>query len=242
MTDQNGTRHQYTRYDDSRVPCNGGPPTSIPPINLTTVTDPATGITSTYDRQGEVVQTVNAAGTTHQFTYDTEGRQIADSVTAVGTGINTAVLRIEDHYDVRGLLTSVLSYDAASGGNVVNDVEMTYNDFGQLNSEEEEHQGAVTANSLQVGYECAGPADGLRQTALVYPGGRTVTYAYGDSTDAAGELNRIGSILDYDGNTLATYSYLGLGTIVTEGTGSGRERGQAGTLYFRDCQANKGGH
>ena len=43
-----------------------------------------------------------------------------------------------------------------------------------------------------------------------------MTYAYGDSTDAAGELNRIGSILDYDGNTLATYSYLGLGTIVTE--------------------------
>ena len=156
MADQNGTTHQYT-YDDSGVPCTGGLPTSIPPINRTTVTDPATGITSTYDRQGEVVQTVNAAGTTHQFTYDTEGRQIADSVTAVGTGINTAVLRIEDHYNIHGLLTSVTSYDAASGGSVVNDVEMTYNDFGQLTSEQEEHEGAVTANTLQVGYECTAP-------------------------------------------------------------------------------------
>ena len=176
MTDQNGTRHQYTRYDDSRVPCNGGLPTSIPPINLTTVTDSATGITSTYDRQGKVVQTVNAAGTTHQFTYDTEGRQIADSVTAVGTGINTSVLRIEDHYDVRGLLTSVLSYDAASGGSVVNDVEMTYNDFGQLNSEQEEHRGEVTGTSLAVGYTYNGTNGGGTQQSLVYPNGRTIDF------------------------------------------------------------------
>ncbi len=201
-------------YDDSGAPIPGGGANNL------------TGITSTYDRQGELVQTVDAAGTTHQFTYDNAGRQIADSVTAHGTGVDTSVLRIEDHYDVRGLLTSVISYNAASGGSVVNDVEMAYNHFGKLVSETQEHVGAATGASLAVGYTYnSANGSGTRQS-LVYPNGRTIDFGYGDSTDTSGALGRLGSIVDDSANsslgdatagqTLASFSYLGLDTIVTE--------------------------
>ena len=64
-------------------------------------------------------------------------------MTATGSGIDTSILRIEYHYNARGQLTSVLSYNAVSGGSVVNDVEMAYNDFGKLTAETQEHDGAV---------------------------------------------------------------------------------------------------
>ena len=43
-----------------------------------------------------------------------------------------AVLRIERGYEVRGMLESLTSYDAARGGNVVDQVLREFNDWGLL--------------------------------------------------------------------------------------------------------------
>ncbi len=148
------------------------------------------------------------------------GRQIADSVTAVGVGVDDALLRIERSYDVRGLLESVTSFDAAAGGNVVNQVKYEYNDAGLLYREYEEHQGAVDANSLFVEY--AYDADRRYRLASVEDqNGRIVHYTYGSAGSADDNLNRLAAICDDDryggpGQVLAAYSYLGLGGIVVE--------------------------
>jgi len=45
------------------------------------------------------------------------------------------VLRIETAYEVRGMVARVRSYDAATSGSVVNEVERVYDDFGLLSKE-----------------------------------------------------------------------------------------------------------
>jgi hypothetical protein len=55
-----------------------------------------------------------------------------------GGVIDGAVRRIEQGYEVRGMVQTVTSYSAASGGTVVNDVAFTYNDFAQLTIEQQE--------------------------------------------------------------------------------------------------------
>ncbi|MCA9182811.1 MAG: RHS repeat-associated core domain-containing protein, partial [Planctomycetales bacterium] len=60
----------------------------------------------------------------------------------------------------------------------------------------------------------------MRQTSLRYPNGRLVHYTYGTSGSAADSLNSLDAIQDDDsgspGDVLASYTYLGLGTVVIE--------------------------
>ena len=86
----------------------------------------------TYDMQGELTSATDQNGTTHNYSYDNLGRETADSVTAFGTNINQSVKAIDYGYNVRGELSTVASYDATSGGNVVNEDYLTYNDAGLL--------------------------------------------------------------------------------------------------------------
>ena len=134
-----------------------------------------------YDRQGELTELKDQNGTVHDYTYDNLGRQVSDAATTLGTNIDGAVRRIEDSYNVRGQVESVTSYDAASGGNVVNQVDYTYNDAGLLSREYEEHDGAVDQNTLYVQYDYAGAAQGYRLTAVQYPNGRLIHCTYGSA-------------------------------------------------------------
>ena len=54
---------------------------------------------------------------------------------------------------------------------------------------------------------------GYRLASLEYPDGRTITYDYGAAGSADDEINRLSAIED-GGQTLASYQYLGLDTIV----------------------------
>ena len=61
---------------------------------------------------------------------------------------------------------------------------------------------------------------GLRPSSVRYPNGRLVHFTYGSADSTADALNRLDAIKDDSGgspgSTLASYSYLGLGTIVIE--------------------------
>jgi len=113
----------------------------------------------------------------------------------------------------------VTSYDnAAIGqGNIVNQVQMVYNNFAQATTEYQSHSGAVnmaTTPKVQYGY-ADGSANTVRPASMTYPNGRVLNFNYGSGggiNDAAG---RVGSLLDNDGATqLASYSYLGRQNIV----------------------------
>ena len=62
-------------------------------------------------------------------------------MTAVGSGVDVSVRRIERAYEVRGMVAKVTSYDAATGGNAVDQVVREYDTFGQLSKEYQEHAG-----------------------------------------------------------------------------------------------------
>jgi len=126
------------------------------------------------------------------------------------------------------MVAKVTSYEAATGGNVVNDVEREYDDFALLYREYQEHSGAVDGNTLYVeyGYDETEVSDeltkGLRPKSVRYPNGRLVHYTYGLGNAANDLLNRLDAIKDDKAGTgnpgvpIASYTYLGLGTVVRE--------------------------
>src|SRR5205823_8842949 len=122
----------------------------------------ALGQTKTYtDRNGSV----------HTLSYDVLGRQTSDAVTTLGTGVDGSVRRIETAYDTQGNPYLLTSYNATSGGSVVNQVQRAYNGLGQLTTEYFGYSGAVTSTSPHVSYtwwEMSGGANNSRLTQMSY--------------------------------------------------------------------------
>ncbi|MEZ6129138.1 MAG: RHS repeat domain-containing protein [Planctomycetaceae bacterium] len=145
-----------------------------------------------YNRQSETTQITDQGGTVHEFDYDKLGRQIHDRVTTLGSGVDGAVRRITTSYEVRGMKATVTSWNDASvtSGNVVNEAQFTYNDFGQLpdypvafrHSERDEHA------SVQYGF--ASGADNTIKPSLTYPDGREILYDYSSSGSMADALSQ----------------------------------------------------
>ena len=106
-------------------------------------TSPSNQMTYTYDALGEPTTVTDPTGTTHTYSYDVLGRQTIDAVTTLGFGVDDSVLRITTAYDSAGNPYLFTSYDAPSGGNIVNQVQHVYNGLGQLTGEYQANNGAV---------------------------------------------------------------------------------------------------
>src|SRR5688572_28642501 len=101
--------------------------------------DPSSGNASTtekdaytYNQLGQVLTFSDRNGNVHTYSYDVLGRITMDAVTTLGSGVDGTVRRIEYAYDTQGNLFKVTSYDATSGGNVVNEVQREFNGLGQM--------------------------------------------------------------------------------------------------------------
>lgn len=199
-----------------------------------------------YNALGEPTQLTDQNGNVHQYSYDVLGRQTADAVTTLGSGVDGTVRRLETSYNTQGLPEKFTSYDASSSGSVVNQVQRVYNGLGQLTTEYQEHSGAVnTSTSPKVQYtytEMASGANNSRLTSMTYPNGRVLHYAYASGLDDS--ISRLSYLADDNGSGgigthLEEYSYLGLGTIVraarpepgTELTYIASSNGDAGDKY-----------
>jgi len=159
-------------------------------------------------------------GTVHQFDYDALGRQTHDRATTLGTGVDGGVRRISTTFEVRGMREKITSYNSETigSGSVVNEVQFTYNDFGQITHDYQAHSSTVNVSTTpKVQYSFAdGSANTIRPTTITYPNGRVITYDYGSANSIADAVSRIASIVDDDMSSthLADYSYLGLGTFI----------------------------
>jgi RHS repeat-associated protein len=174
-----------------------------------------------YNRLGEQLTTTDQRGTVRTFYRDKLGRQTNDCVTTVGNNTDNAVLQIATAYEVRGMPSSITSYNSATqnSGTVQNQVQLTYNTFGQLITEQQDHAAAVSGSTPQVQYSYSTAASGtnqIRPSTLTYPNSRIITSSYGTSGGMNDRLNRIDTIQDTTSDTtnLASYAYLGSGTVV----------------------------
>ncbi len=112
------------------------------------------------------------------------------------------------------MLFTTTTYDAATSGGVINQVEDVYNGFGQLVTEYQEHSGVVnTSTSLKTQYSYSDGDLGSRLTGMVYPDGGTLTYSYGASNGLNDVIGRLDA-LKQGTLTLESYKYLGLSTVV----------------------------
>ena len=140
------------------------------------------------------------------------GRQIADTVTTLGSGVDGSIVEIATAYDGQGNDYLTTSYNSSSS--VVNQVEDLFNGFGQLIEQYQSASGAVntsTMPSVQYTYTDASGGNNSFLTGIVYPDGYTLTYNYASGVDSA--VGRVTSISDSTG-TLVTFTYQGLDTVV----------------------------
>ena len=222
---------QTTAYIYATTPTVGGTFYSNDVLSETRHPDKSTGSASSSEKEtigqntlGELVTATDRNGTVHNYAYNVLGRLTSDKATTLGTGIDGAVRRLETTYDTLGQPLSLTSYDATSGGNVVNQVVRSYKGLSQVTAEYQSHSGAVntsTTPKVQYAYsEMTGGANHSRLTQLVYPQGATVNYSYGSGLDSA--ISRITSaeMLSTGNATLSSesYSYLGLGQVVVKST------------------------
>jgi RHS repeat-associated protein len=163
---------------------------------------------------GETVTLTDRNGTVHTLTYDVLGRLVSDAVTTLGAGVDGSVRRLEYGYDIHGNLAHITSYNAATGGSVVNQVKREFNGLGQLTSEWQQHGGVVTGSSPRVQYTyslMAGGVNHSRRTGIIYPNGKVLNYNYASGIDNA--ISRLSSLSDSTG-TLESYDYLGESVVV----------------------------
>ena len=173
-------------------------------------------VSYTYNRQGQQATITDQRGTVRTPLYDKLGRLTDDCVTTVGSSTDNTVLRISTTYEVRGMVATVTSYNNATpgSGTALNQCALTYNSFAQLTEEQQDHNGTASGSSPNVQYAYDSGASGsneLRLNGLTYPNTRVVNYNYASGMDAT--LNRLTSVSD-TGVTLASYTYLGFGTVV----------------------------
>lgn len=172
-------------------------------------------VSYTVNALGQNLTMTDRNGNVHSYSYDVLGRLTADAVTTLGTGVDGTIRRIETAYDTGGRPYLFTSYNAASGGSIVNQVQDAFNGLGQLTEEWQSHSGTVnTSTTPNVQYSYAlmsGGVNNSRLTGITYPNGRVITYNYASGLDNT--ISRLTSISD-SGGTLESYMYLGLSTVV----------------------------
>ena len=83
----------------------------------------------------------------HLAVWPVHDGDLSDAITTLGSGVDGAVRRIETAYDTQGNAYLLTSYDAATGGNVVNQVQREFNGLGQLITEWQATNGAVNTST-----------------------------------------------------------------------------------------------
>jgi hypothetical protein len=133
--------------------------------------------------------------------YDKLGRLTTDCVTSVGTGTDSSILQIAGTFEVRGMLSTLTSFNSATqfSGTVQKRIQFIFNTFSQLIKEQQSHSGTATtsAPSVQYAYDTGGSSSNeIRLNQLTYPSGRTIGYSYGSSGGINDYLNRVDTIQD----------------------------------------------
>jgi hypothetical protein len=142
-------------------------------------------------------------------------------VTTLATDIDGTVRRLTAAYGVHGL-TKLASWNNATvgSGSVVNEVELVYNNFGQILQDRQAHDGVAGSGSPRVEYEYEnGSANHVRLKKMVYPTNTSfVEPLYGSGGGQDDLLSRVNQLRFTKSGTPVTaaeYTYLGMDRPVT---------------------------
>jgi len=173
-----------------------------------------------YNRLGQAIEMKDPNETVHAYDYDELGRLLHDRVTGFGTDIDQAVKRISRAYDSKVLMPSrMTSWDHATvgSGNVINEVEFTYDDFVQLKDDKQSHSGAVGGSTPTVSYGYADASSGntVRRNTMTYPDGRQVDFGYGSAGSIDDLLSRVASVkINGESTDSVVYTCMGAGRYI----------------------------
>jgi RHS repeat-associated protein len=180
-------------------------------------------VSQAYDAQGMLIWQKDQAGNVIETEYDGSRRPTARKITTlISPDYDGAVRRIVTAYNTRGQVSTITQYDAATGGNVVDQVKFTYDDWGGSSKFEQDHDSAVGGTLLydvELTYHksTSGWTD-MRRSVMTYPDGSTVVYDYSTLNNRFDNaINRVTSVVSGTGRgavTHATYAYNGLGHVV----------------------------
>jgi len=226
-----GSTSQTTGYTYAATTGSGSVVNSNDLLTTIAYPDPSTGSASTssthqqvftYNGLGQRATVTDGNGSVHTYAFDVMGRQLSDAVTTLGTSVDGSVRLITTTYNPQGQAYLFTSYNAVSAGSVVNQVQRTYNDLGQIVVEYQAPTGSVdtdTSANVQWTYTDMGSGvNNSRLTNLTYPNGRVLDYHYTTGIDDS--LSRISYLADNEGSSsevhLEEYSYLGLQKVVLQ--------------------------
>ncbi len=221
-----GTPSQVTGYIYGVSPATGSSITSNDLMLETRYPDRVTGLPSATDHDiyssnalGERTSFTDRAGTTHSYAYDLIGRQTADAITVLGSGVDGSVRRIEMTYDTISNVATTTSFDSSVGGTAVNQVARAFNGFGQTVTEWQSHTGVVdpfTTHKVEYAYSEAFGGNHSRLIATVYPDGYVVNVTYsGIDANVSRPTSLTGLRTDsLTSGTLEAFKYLGMGTVI----------------------------
>jgi len=205
-----------------------------------------------YNALGEIVAKKDQNGVVISKSYDKLGRETARSASVPSTsGIDTAVLRIAMAYQSRGAIDTVTQYDAATGGNVVDEVKFSYDEWGNLSEFRQDVDSVVESSSgsgnnrgsfgVAYLYAKAPSTTGrslIRRTQAQFKAAsaafRTINYGYGSNNSIADHASRVATV-SVGSATVASYDYLGsdhlVGTMLDQPDVSMRLFSLSGTTY-----------
>ena len=230
----------YTYHDNTRSPYHADRPTRIKYPDGDD-TDDNVEITYVLDGRSTKRTAQKLAGQQNRteitFEYDGTFRRLVEQNVTTAAGVDTSVSSITTTLDSLGRVEYVTSHsdsdpDTTNFSDAVNQVKYTYNDFGALDKEYQEHVGKVDGETLyvQYGYDDtdSSPNDGvfdkaMRLKSVRYPNGRMVYRLYTDPDDndpyeqsgLGDAISRVTAIAadttrgQNDANVYAAYAYNG---------------------------------
>ncbi len=181
-----------------------------------------------YNALAEVDTMTDQAGNILTYVYDDGGRRTQTVIDTVAGGFDSTVRRIETAYNDRGMIASIAQYDATTGGNALDEVEYTYDDWGMLDRMYQDVNGLVTGSGdeFAMDYDWAlseptGARQTLRLTDIDLPNGHDVKLVYSSVPSTSGGDNELSRVtrMQYSTNgsnytTISRYEYMGMSGLV----------------------------
>jgi RHS repeat-associated protein len=178
----------------------------------------------TYDYSGRKSTMKDQRGNVHTYDYVDQqnmvgsGRLKSDTVTTLAAGTDGAVQMIYYDYDTLSRVQGVNSYADSGMLNLVNDMGVGFDGWGNAMRIVEHHTASAPTNYSYLGYAegaVGGEAKYVRLAYMTYPNGRELDFIYPASGTWGDKLSRLDGISGDLGATLyAQYTYLGQSTPV----------------------------